>query len=279
MTRTKKAAVKKREALVAHKPPKKDKVSKKAAARLRVEAIESKARRKAMIKKLLGFRPKFAGKVTIPPPDIAKADDYTRMGDIKRGLLTGHAAVYWVDGSNWGGFLGAGVVQYVVGGRPATSYELGSAIRGCSDDAELFAIAVALELAQSSVQGGQDLRLLRIFSDAQPVLLGFQTGKMHWIGPLHHEIIAVQRAFEVTEWLASKGVEVELVWVKGHSASEGNQMADRAAREAIDRQLLAKKTEPAEEPDQLDVPELWRQLGQHWVAEWEHRVGCKDKSV
>ena len=91
-----------------------------------------------MTQKLLRLRPKFSGKVTIPLPDIAKADDYTRIGDITRGLLTGHAAVYWVDSSKWGSFLGAGVAQYVVRGRPATSYRLGSAFWGCSNDAELF---------------------------------------------------------------------------------------------------------------------------------------------
>lgn len=84
---------------MAHKPPEKDKVSKKAAARplcleTKWKSSKSKTRRKAIIQKLLGLRPKFAGKVTIPLPDVAKADDYTRIEDIMRDLLTGHAAVY-----------------------------------------------------------------------------------------------------------------------------------------------------------------------------------------
>jgi hypothetical protein len=53
-------------------------------------------------------------------------------------------------------------------------------------------------------------------------------------------------------------------------------MADRSASHAIERQLLAERAESAEELKQIDVPKRWRRLGQHWVAEWEYRVGCKD---
>ena len=282
---------KRRKAFVAHKLPEKDKACTEAATEAAAEAVarpcaESKrkpfyrrARMMIIIEKMLGVQRNFAGEVTIPEYDIARTEDYLRVEDIRGDLITGQAAVYWVDGSEQSGFLGAGVVRYEDGSLTPTSYKLGPAFRGCCNDAELFAIAVALELAKCSVQDGQDLRLLRIFSDSQGVLMGLQTGKIRWIGPLHHEIIAIQRVFEVTDWLVAKGVEVELVWVKGHKASDGNKMADRAASKAIERQLLVEKKEPTEEPDQLDVPEKWRQLGKYWVAEWEHRVGCKDQSV
>jgi ribonuclease HI len=281
MTRTKKATVKKREAFVAHKPPGKVKVKAHQPPALSPDVREQNELRMARIlQELLGHGRKFAGKVTIPHHDVATAEDYFRVEDIREDLESGQAAVYWVDGSNRAGFLGASVVRYENRRRKAFLFKLGRRFRGSSDDAELFAIAAALELAKCSVQDGQDLQLLRIFSDCQSVLMGLQTGKLRFIGPLHHKFIALQQVFETTDWLLSQqSVRVELIWVKGHSASKGNRMADRSASHAIERQLLAERTESAEEVKHLDVPRRWRRLGQHWVAEWEYRVGFKDLFV
>jgi ribonuclease HI len=278
MTRTKKATVKKREAFVAHKPPKKAKVKAPPKAALSPDVREQNGLRMARIlQDLLGHGRKFAGKVTIPHRDVATAEDYFRVEGIREDLESGQAAVYWVDGSDRAGFLGASVVRYENRRRKAVLFKLGRSFRGCNNDAELFAIAAALSLAKYSVEAGRDLRLLRIFSDCQPVLQGLQTGKLHWIGPLHRSFIALQQIFEATDWLVSQQrVRVELIWVKGHSASKGNRMADKSASHAIERQLLAERAESAEELKQIDVPKRWRRLGQHWVAEWEYRVGCKD---
>jgi hypothetical protein len=101
MTRAKKKTVKKREAFVAHKPPEKDKActeaateaAAEAAARLRAEVKRNSFYRRTrligMIQQLLGLRPNFAGKVTIPERDIATTEDYLRVEDIRGDLVIG----------------------------------------------------------------------------------------------------------------------------------------------------------------------------------------------
>ncbi|KAF1923545.1 uncharacterized protein M421DRAFT_96085 [Didymella exigua CBS 183.55] len=70
-------------------------------------------------------------------------------------------------------------------------------------------------------------------------------------------------------------VRIELVWVKGHANSEGNVLADQAAAE-----IVVEQTENALSPvpflsvvkTELDVPQIWCDLGQDWIEKWFWRA-------
>ncbi|KAF2621470.1 hypothetical protein BU25DRAFT_354431, partial [Macroventuria anomochaeta] len=220
---------------------------------------------------ILGPHPTFPGNVIIPEKIEARLEDATRVQDIKHLLQSGAAQVYWVDGSERNGFLGAGVVWCKDDRLVSGSYQLGPSTGGNNCDAELFAIAAALGRARKHVQKGNEPALVRIFSDAREILIRIKNGNCHTFGPLLAEKTALEGLYARAQWLKAHNVCIELMWVKGHSNSEGNHLADQAAHHAVLEQAVVP---PAPVPffstvkTELDVPIMWRNLGQDWVDEW-----------
>lgn len=192
--------------------------------------------RAAVFRSLVGDRI-FSGTVVITDPTEARKSDHVRLRDIDWNT----SAVFWADGSL--GFLrgysmGAGVA-WIEGSKWITrAYTLGQH-KGLSEDGELFAIYAALLLAAERLLsqldlGIQTLKLVRVFTDSLGILQSLSRGTCPALGPLIPELgtFAVQHLFEDVDWLVEHGVKVELVWVKGHSKSEGNRMANQAAGSA-----------------------------------------------
>jgi len=44
---------------------------------------------------------------------------------------------------------------------------------------------------------------------------------------------AIEYVYHLADYLKNRSVTLELMWVKGHSGSEGNRLADRAAEKAV----------------------------------------------
>ena len=225
---------------------------------------------------ILGRNPSFPGKIIIPSDIDARREDSTRVQDVEQALQEGTAQVFWVDGSDRGGFLGASVVWLDDTQLAYKSYQLGPSTGGNAADTELFALAAALGRAKKLVQQGRALRLVRVFSDALSILGSIRQGHCLTFGPLLAKKTALEGLYARAQWLKAHDVDIELIWVKGHAHSEGNNLADKIAGQATSDQAVSPNTvEPPGASTLGDVPEIWRSMGQDWVEEFLSRANHK----
>jgi ribonuclease HI len=245
--------------------------------RLRQSSGEAKRQRKIRLQRLqrlvLGYNRQFSGSIHIPDPVTARQTDAQRLSSIKDLVALGTAVVYWVDGSWREGFMGAGVVWQDQSHICSAQYKLGR-YTGDSADAEIFAIAAALGRARKEVERNRDIRIVKVFSDSQGILLALQKGKHTHFGPMLAKKTALEGLYERADTLNAQGVVVELVWVKGHFLSQGNRLADNVADDAVREQMnqqgspsVPKRTIPA---TLADVPKMWQEMGSDWMEEWLH---------
>jgi ribonuclease HI len=254
----------------------------------RVARTEIRAQRKLRARKLhqriLGRNPTFSGKVIISLPFEAREPDSVRLMNDNDNIEMGHTIVHWADGSYACsgpsvGYMGA-AVAWLDGDRYSVeSYELGR-YTGNSEDAEVFAIAAALGKAKNEVWESMDIHLVKVYSDAMGILQALANGTPCRVGPmLSNKNTALHAIYDRAKWLANKGVELELIWVKGHSESTGNALADRAAYDAVSDQaerLIPAAwhwdSRPGKKMTGEDAPEPWKHMGSDWVEEWLSRA-------
>lgn len=176
---------------------------------------ESKHQRRTRLRRMrdsiLGPSPTFPGKVIVPEYDHARLEDITRLQDIEGLLQSGTAQVYWINGFDRDGFLGAGVVWLENGRFESRGHHLGPNTVGSSGDTEVFAIAAALGRAKKYVQRGNTLALVRVFSDCSGVLDGISKGNCHALGPMLVKKTALEGIYARARWLQMHDVPVELV--------------------------------------------------------------------
>tara|TARA_R110002003_G_scaffold244_12_gene17538 strand:+ start:17073 stop:17954 length:882 start_codon:yes stop_codon:yes gene_type:complete len=256
-------------------PPKAKSPAQAYHARKRALTQASEDRRIRIINTTIGQFRTFSGTITIPSRKDAKAPDATRLQDIADPAT---ALVYWADGSQSrsgvNDVLGAGVAWQDEQEWQSAMFSLGLNT-GEVKDAELFGIAAALHLAvERVVDGGEAIALVRVFSDSQNVLSGLQDGSITTLGPAIGKNWALENLFERADWLATNGARVELVWVKGHSGSQGNWQADAKAAEAVGMQCaaLGEGKRRRRVVGREDAPEEMRELGEDAVEEWFWRV-------
>ncbi|KAF1844103.1 uncharacterized protein K460DRAFT_419061 [Cucurbitaria berberidis CBS 394.84] len=234
---------------------------------------EARSRRRRLFISTIPDDCTFAGQIILPDADDARKADAFRLSDIKEAWKEGRAAVYWVDGSLRKGILAAGVVWQDNQHTYTASYRLGRDT-GDSGDAEVFAIAAGLGKAKKEVERGTRIELVRIFSDALCILQGLRNRTCETLGPMLKERMALQAVYERAEWLSAQGIRVQLVWVKGHSGSDGNAMADEAATLGVKQQVASYATtkEEIRVMTHADVPTTWQELGSDWADEWLWRA-------
>ncbi|APA14966.1 predicted protein [Sclerotinia sclerotiorum 1980 UF-70] len=98
---------------------------------------------------------------------------------------------------------------------------------------ELFGVTRAIEYASSIAYTGQKFK---IYSDNQAGLYRLKT-------PSDHPGQANQiRAIKAAEVIRAKGAEISLNWVPGHTSVEGNELADKLAKEATTIQPTSNET-------------------------------------
>ncbi|KAF2034028.1 hypothetical protein EK21DRAFT_97814 [Setomelanomma holmii] len=205
----------------------------------------------------------FSGTITIPSKKDAEATDAARIKDIKDKET---ALVYWADGSQFrrgvNEVLGAGVVWRDEEKWQAANFTL-DLNTGDAIDAELFGVAAALQLAIGRVDEGECVDLVRIFSDSQNVLSGVLEGTIVHLGPVIGKNWALQNLY-------NRG----MVWVKGHSVSEGNKLANTAATNAgrMQVEILGGETKKRRMLKKEDAPVEMKDAGEDAVQEWYWRV-------
>lgn len=234
------------------------------------------ARRMRISDKLLGQTPQFHGVVHLTNGDDARRNDEERLKDIKNLLNKGLALVYWTDGSCYEGALGASVVWRDGEAENSQEITLGR-WTGDNNDAELHAIVCALGRAIEDVEAGKKLDLVRIYTDCHRVLEHLKIGQLWYLGPLLVQKTALEALYTRTEWLSTRGVVVELHWVKAHMASAGNRDANKIAKAASQKayrdSLL--HNSPKAKPKYIEaqsVPSLWTETGQDWADKWRFRA-------
>ncbi|KAF1837440.1 hypothetical protein BDW02DRAFT_595588 [Decorospora gaudefroyi] len=250
----------------------------------------SKQRRARIVQQTIGQNTAFAGTVYVDPC-AAWQDDKTRIQDVLARYHHKRAAVFWTDGSaSKYGMLGAAVVWRATlentwkdGDWLEASYAIGYQTRGAAAaDAELFAIAAALDIAQGWVQNDRTrFELVRVYSDASTQLHQIRKDAPRDFGPMLGPELAVKALYERAQWLADQGVKVELHWVKGHKNSLGNKRADTVARMATEQQTLVTLADDAFDSGvamtgkmvtEKGVPAWVKEQGPDWVDEWLWRA-------
>ncbi|EDO04694.1 hypothetical protein SS1G_07177 [Sclerotinia sclerotiorum 1980 UF-70] len=105
--------------------------------------------------------------------------------------------------------------------------------KGIVYNGELFGVTRAIEYASSIAYTGQKFK---IYSDNQAGLYRLKT-------PSDHPGQANQiRAIKAAEVIRAKGAEISLNWVPGHTSVEGNELADKLAKEATTIQPTSNET-------------------------------------
>ncbi|KAL6706029.1 hypothetical protein ACN47E_006131 [Coniothyrium glycines] len=208
---------------------------KDAAPRLAAYPARPVTRREKNKKKLsqsLSKSDRFAGTVILNR-QAAYDTDEVRLRDITQLERRGAALVFFTDGS---------VIQNRMGAAVVWRDSLGWDKEGClfrmnrcsANQAELCAIAMALNLAVEIVSLKPTVKHVRIYSDSTAVLEALlnSTAGSRWALQLAPPIDgkqAVQSIYEHADALKSLGIAVELHWVKGHHKSLGNNLADGVA--------------------------------------------------
>ncbi|KAF2491917.1 hypothetical protein BU16DRAFT_564398 [Lophium mytilinum] len=192
------------------------------------------ARVERMAQRILGSGPnvrKFPANIYIEEENDAVAQSHLHEAEH---WSARSEQVYWTDGSlikNWNKdeISAAGVAWMVAHGNAfeKAEYPIGRNL-GDSNDAELFAIAAALELALRGVQAGSKASIV-IYSDSQAILKALKNGNSTILGPMGSGKLALSLAYERAERLKEERIPLTLRWIKAHSKSAGNVAADQAA--------------------------------------------------
>ena len=127
---------------------------------------------------------------------------------------------------------------------------------------ELVAIKMALEYVKTEVNK-REIKQLSVLSDSQSAV-GILT--LGWQNKSHTRVVAeVQQTIKNLE---DKGIKIEINWTPGHAEIEGNEIADRLAKQGADE--AEEMPEVTEAVTILDVKAAIRESGfEKWQQRWE----------
>lgn len=151
---------------------------------------------------------------------------------------TGQCGVFWTDGSRLHDRRAGAAVAYHVLSEEGSYKWTGTAYHFCpcrlllsSDDVELYAIAVALEIALVQADPRDPVV---IFSDSHTALEFIRDWRTFDDKSHHFSRVAGVDVLRRLAELQSANVEVRFEWVPGHSGVLGNTIADRMAKYAAE---------------------------------------------
>jgi ribonuclease HI len=139
----------------------------------------------------------------------------------------------------------ASAVTYLAGGSWKTETASLPRYYGHSDEAEVYALKMAFDLAvRHVIDDGLNFANVVFFTDSKNscrLLAGVQDTRRS-IGPIPTEgKWALEDIYDAADKLGGHGTKVVVAWVKAHSGGYGvvgNRTVDAACREVIDQQVL-----------------------------------------
>lgn len=247
---------------------------------------KSTSRCKILRTQVVGEDRGFLGTVVLSLPDDPCSSDSSLLADL--GSDAEHMVVYWSDAGKLHdgdagarvGCLGAGVVWRERGPTGMEQWRSSEFPLGrdtsTSGDAELYGVAAAMKIvAQHVWSGNGHIHRARIFTDHNDILKAIDNPKLGMpLGPFTSTRPAIWDLYGNADWLISVGVQVELVWVKGHSKSRGNKRADKAARRTVQRQanFSAYAAYGHDKGAKTKAPNEFEEMGWLWREEWLWRA-------
>jgi len=177
--------------------------------------------------------------------------------------------VAFTDGSCLGnpGPCGAGACVYPPGGAQPVHLKQPVSVRGSILLGELVAIKMVVRFVANMTQDqSTPIRSLHIFSDSQSAIgnltLGWKPESL---------IDTVREVKGDIKRLEQAGVSMEISWTPGHAQINGNEMADRLAKEAAEEARQKDSVELPVVTTLGDVKTAARQSGQmKWQERWEN---------
>ena len=93
-------------------------------------------------------------------------------------------------------------------------------------DAEIWGISEAIKVAEQRSREVLHSLVISIFYDSQTTINNLREDHSSGGQALKRQI------YQKTEWQVQQGYDISIRWIPGHSKIEGNEKADRAAKEA-----------------------------------------------
>lgn len=139
-----------------------------------------------------------------------------------------HIRIY-TDGSGYERHAGAAAVMYKGLDPPVTlQYHLGPLTRNTTYEAEAVGVILGLQLLRSAGLP----RKTTLSLDNQGVIMASATYKQRQSHYILDAIHRLSRAVWRHERGRSADFSLEIVWISGHSGAEGNELVDKAAKDA-----------------------------------------------
>lgn len=135
----------------------------------------------------------------------------------------------YTDGSGYQGHAGAAAVMYRNEDLPVTlQYHLGPLTRNTTYEAEAVGVTLGLQLLRSAELPGSTTLSL----DNQGVIQASATFKQRQSHYILDAIHKMSRVIARHERARGNAYSLEVVWISGHSGAEGNELVDKAAKDA-----------------------------------------------
>ncbi|KAK6222510.1 zinc finger protein [Colletotrichum tabaci] len=172
----------------------------------------------------------------------------------------------YTDGSGINGYIGAAAVC-ITTYQTRNSY-MGSDAISTVYAGELQGIILALEIAEEDRQRGNNRSKVLIYTDNQAAIRSSARPKGK-SGSYLLQTIAVK-----TQKLQEQGLKTEIRWVPAHTGIQGNEDADKAAKEATGWRQNGETGTKADMPQHLyalrSTLKTWtyREANKMWQAKW-----------
>jgi ribonuclease HI len=136
---------------------------------------------------------------------------------------TPYSTEIYTDKSKIGGKVGAGAAIYV---DRALKRQCKYKLQNCCSNNQAEQIAILMSLEELTSISDQNERTVAIYTDSKVTLASLRNNSIH--SPLIAEIRNKVRHLTMQNW------SIHLGWVKAHTGIEGNEMADKLAKEAVE---------------------------------------------
>jgi ribonuclease HI len=200
-----------------------------------------------------------------PGTHIAPSDDEARS-EHDAINATQDAACIYTDGSSTGGHIGCAAVW--PNKRQTESAYMGTADMSTVYAAELQGINMALDMVHTSITAGNSHKKITVFADNQAAIRSLTRAEGR------SGAYIVKQILGKVKQLRDEGTKVNVRWIPAHEGIDGNEAADRAAKEATGWREDGQDGPRAEPPSELyalrSTLKTWsrKTANKQWQVNW-----------